>query len=35
AIILCCGTLYLISVVFGWEGGILAKWLRRKKHRTA
>jgi len=35
AIILCCGTLYLISVVFGWEGGILAKWLRRKKHRRA
>ena len=35
AIILCCGTFYLISVVFGWEGGILAKWLRRKKHRTA
>ncbi|STZ76713.1 metal ABC transporter permease [Bergeriella denitrificans] len=35
AIILCCGALYLVSVVFGWEGGVLTKWLRRKKHRAA
>ncbi|MCF7529400.1 metal ABC transporter permease [Neisseria lisongii] len=35
AIILCCGTVYLLSVVFGWEGGILVKWLRRKRHRAA
>ncbi|MCP1659789.1 metal ABC transporter permease [Neisseria perflava] len=33
AIILCCGVLYLLSVVFGWEGGVLTKWLRHKKHR--
>ena len=32
AIILWCGAWYLISVIFGWEGGILPKWLRRGKH---
>ena len=32
AIILWCGAWYLISVIFGWEGGILLKWLRRGKH---
>lgn len=35
AIILCCGAFYLFSVVFGREGGIVAKWLRHKKHRSA
>ena len=32
AIILWCCAWYLISVIFGWEGGILLKWLRRGKH---
>ena len=35
AIILCCGILYTLSVIFGSEGGILTKWIRGKKHRTA
>ncbi|HFC8517288.1 metal ABC transporter permease [Neisseria weaveri] len=35
AIILWCGTAYLISIFFGKEGGILPKWLRSKKHKTA
>ncbi|ASK26882.1 metal ABC transporter permease [Neisseria chenwenguii] len=35
AIILCCGVLYALSVVFGREGGLLAKWLRGRKHRVA
>lgn len=30
AIILCCGVLYLFSVVFGREGGLLTKWLKRR-----
>ncbi len=32
AIILFCGALYLFSVVFGWESGVLMRWLRRGKH---
>lgn len=32
AIILFCGGLYLISVIFGWESGVLPKWFRRKRH---
>lgn len=35
AIILWCGTFYLVSVLFGLEGGIIPKWLRHKKHRRA
>ena len=35
AIILCCGVLYTLSVIFGSEGGIVTKWIRGKKHRTA
>ena len=35
AIILCCGVLYTLSVIFGSEGGILTKWIRGKKHRIA
>ena len=35
AIILWCGALYLFSVVFGKEGGMLTKWLKHRKHRTA
>lgn len=33
AIILWCGAFYLLSVLFGWESGMLPKWLRRRKHR--
>ncbi len=33
AIILFCGAWYLFSVVFGWESGVLVKWLRRGRHR--
>lgn len=33
AIILWCGALYLVSLLFGLEGGMLPKWLRHKKHR--
>lgn len=32
AIILWCGVCYLVSVIFGWESGVLMKWLRRRKH---
>ena len=32
AIILCCGVLYVFSVVFGWEGGVVTKWLKQRKH---
>ena len=35
AIILCCGGVYLLSLLIGWEGGLLPKWLRRHKHHTA
>ena len=35
AIILCCGSVYLLSLLIGWEGGLLPKWLRRHKHHTA
>lgn len=35
AIILCCGVLYAFSVVFGWECGVLTKWLKSRRHRTA
>ena len=35
AIILCCGVLYTLSVIFGSEGGILTKWIRGQKHRIA
>lgn len=35
AIILCCGAVYLISVVFGLQGGVLSKVIRHKKHRAA
>ncbi|EGZ48206.1 metal ABC transporter permease [Neisseria wadsworthii] len=34
AIILWCGAFYLISIVFGWESGLVSKWLRRRKHHT-
>lgn len=34
AIILCCGILYLLSVILGWEGGIVTKWLKRRKHHA-
>lgn len=34
AIILCCGVLYALSVVFGWEGGVLTKWLKRRRHKV-
>ncbi|MDO5639934.1 MAG: metal ABC transporter permease [Neisseria sp.] len=34
AIILWCGACYLLSVVFGWESGVLVKWLRRRKHHA-
>ncbi|WP_416192124.1 metal ABC transporter permease [Neisseria sp. CCUG12390] len=34
AIILCCGVLYALSVVFGWEGGVVTKWLKRRKHKV-
>ncbi|QEY26474.1 metal ABC transporter permease [Neisseria zalophi] len=32
AIILWCGVFYLFSVIFGFEGGVISKWLRHKKH---
>lgn len=32
AIILWCGALYLFSVLLGWEGGIVPKWSRHKRH---
>ncbi|MFC3874019.1 metal ABC transporter permease [Neisseria musculi] len=35
AIILWCSAVYLVSVLFGLEGGIIPKWLRHKKHRRA
>ncbi len=35
AIILCCGTVYLLSLLCGREGGLLPKWLRRGRHHTA
>ena len=35
AIILCCGGVYLLSLLIGLEGGLLPKWLRRHKHHTA
>ncbi|OSI10569.1 metal ABC transporter permease [Neisseria canis] len=34
AIILWCGAFYLISIVFGWESGLVSKWLRRRKHHA-
>lgn len=34
AIILCCGVLYVFSVVFGWEGGMLTKWFRHRRHKV-
>lgn len=34
AIILWCGALYLVSIVFGWEGGLVSKWLRHRKHHV-
>lgn len=34
AIILWCGAFYLISIVFGWECGLVSKWLRRRKHHA-
>lgn len=34
AIILCCSTLYLLSVILGKEGGILPKWLKNHRHHT-
>ena len=34
AIILCCGVLYAVSLVFGREGGILGKWFKRRKHKA-
>lgn len=34
AIILCCGVLYVFSVVFGWEGGVVTKWLKRRRHKV-
>ena len=35
AIILWCGVCYLVSVIFGWESGVVVKWLRRRKHHKA
>lgn len=35
SIILCCGVLYALSVVFGREGGVVTKWLKRRRHRAA
>lgn len=35
AIILCCGVLYVFSVVFGWEGGVVTKWLKRRRHKVS
>ncbi|MDO5058860.1 MAG: metal ABC transporter permease [Neisseria sp.] len=32
AIILLCGAWYLFSIVFGWESGIVSRWLRRGRH---
>ncbi|MDO4696201.1 MAG: metal ABC transporter permease [Neisseria sp.] len=32
AIILLCGVWYAVSIVFGWESGILPRWLRRGRH---
>ena len=34
AIILWCGALYLVSIVFGWESGVVPKWLRHRKHHA-
>ncbi|PSJ80101.1 metal ABC transporter permease [Neisseria iguanae] len=34
AIILCCGLLYVFSVVFGWEGGVVTKWLKHRRHKA-
>ncbi|WP_165088260.1 metal ABC transporter permease [Neisseria yangbaofengii] len=34
AIILCCGVLYVFSVVFGREGGVVIKWLKRRRHKA-
>lgn len=34
AIILWCGVFYLFSIVFGWEGGLVFKWLRHRKHHV-
>lgn len=34
AIILWCGAMYVFSVLFGWQGGMLSQWFRRRKHRT-
>ena len=35
AIILWCGVCYLVSVLIGWESGVLPKWLRRRRHHKA
>lgn len=35
AIILFCGAWYVLSIIVGWESGVLMKWLRRGKHRVA
>lgn len=35
AIILCCGMVYGVSLFIGREGGLLPKWLRRRKHHIA
>ncbi|STR03447.1 ABC 3 transport family [Kingella potus] len=34
SIILFCGGWYAFSVLFGSEGGLLAKWLRGSRHKT-
>ncbi|WP_066565627.1 metal ABC transporter permease [Snodgrassella sp. CFCC 13594] len=35
AIILCCGLVYLASILLGWESGILPRLYRRARHHTA
>lgn len=35
AIILCCGGVYLVSLLLGREGGLLSKWHRRRRHHRA
>lgn len=34
AIILCCGLVYVLSLLLGWECGVLPRWLRHMRHHT-
>ncbi len=34
AIILCCGLVYVLSLIFGQESGLLPRWWRHRRHRA-